>query len=351
MTSIRLAVLCCTVMVLTAAGASSAGAQTTLDNYLQSQNGQGSTIEVGETLQISLKPSNSGSSGYHWRVAKKPKGSVLRLLSNRTASGPARQVFTYRARGAGLTSLKLEYVAPGRGGRVTKTFRQKVLVNKPMPRLDCTGSNRRISLIAQTGSARVFKVRRTVRVLARAAGGRVVRQSYDVFLGCAFAEGRTHELGGYTAAGPDAAENTAFNVTLRGTVVGYVFDKGCPFEVQANSTCTSEPGTHVAAHDLNGGKLIRAIDVDLFAADAFNDVSGLVVSAAGGLAWTEVSHAGAKPSTAVLRSDAPAKPGQTVANDRETIASGADVDADSLYFDGTNVSWSQGGSVQRAPLR
>jgi hypothetical protein len=339
------------VVVLLACGASSVSAQTQVANYGNNLNGRGSTIEVGETIEVSLRPSNSGSTGYHWRVAKRPKPSVLRLVSSRTVDGTRpQQVFTYRARGAGAASLNLQYVSPGSRRRVTKRFRHTVAVNRPVPQLDCNGSSRRVNLLAQSGAARVFKVRRTIRLFSFGAG-KVVRRSYDVFLGCASANGRTHELGspGYTtsAPGPDAGRNELFNLTLRGTVVGYAFDPGCPFEVEESTNCTSEPGPIVAANDLSGGKLIRSTFVSSHGPDAYNRIAGLVVSPTGGLAWTEV----APTSNLVRRSDAPAEPGEAFANDEETIASGAGIDPDSLYFDGTNIEWREAGRVQRARLR
>jgi hypothetical protein len=352
MTGIWRAAPCCIALVLMAIGASSAGAQTVVHNDL---NGRGATIEVGETLKVSLSPPNSGSSGFHWRVAKRPRGSVLRLVSNRTTGRRARQVLVYKARGAGFTRLRLQYVAPGRHGRVARTFRFAVAVNTPMPQLDCDGSGRPIRPIAQTGSARVFSVRRTVRVYAFA--GVVERLSYDVFLGCAFAEGRTHQLGAYAVStgslgsAPDAGENELFDLTMRGTVVGYAFEPGCPFEARETVNCTSEPGPVVAAQDLNGGRVIRGTFVETSGPDDYNRVAGLVVSPAGGIAWMEVGHHEGQPEVFVRRSDGPAPPGAAPVEDAETLDSGADVDRDSLFYDGTNIEWRKAGVAQRAPLR
>jgi hypothetical protein len=351
MTSFRRAALICTVMVLMAFGAANASAQTLVGNR-----GQGSTIEVGETLQIALKPANSGSSGYHWRVAKRPKRSVLRLASNRTEGTPARQVFTYTARAAGVTSLRLQYVSPGRDHKVARTFRHTVVVNKPVPQLDC-GYPGPADLLAESATARVFKVRRTIRVYSPAARGKVVRHSYVVFMGCT-AGGAAHQLGAYKAsagdfssAGPDAGPNGLYNVTLRGSMVGYVFVAGCPFETSDTTNCTSQPPPSLAVQDLKDGKLVRGAFPTNPGPDAYNQVAGLVVSTAGGLAWTEVGSNADGPLNLVRRSDAPAEPGAAFARDVETIGSGADLDPDSLYFDGTNVEWREAGRVQRARLR
>jgi len=38
----------------------------------------------GDTLRIAAHPASSGSTGYHWRIARKPSRRLLRLLSIHT---------------------------------------------------------------------------------------------------------------------------------------------------------------------------------------------------------------------------------------------------------------------------
>jgi predicted secreted protein len=114
------------VLAIAALGVVASGASA--KSVDQSSNGKKVSVDRGESLRIKLKPADSGSSGYHWRVAKAP-GSILRLVSDKTKSG--RQVFTYKARKTGSTSLKLQYVPPARGAKPTKTFRLTVKVKAP----------------------------------------------------------------------------------------------------------------------------------------------------------------------------------------------------------------------------
>jgi hypothetical protein len=346
MTGVQRAVVGCIVMGLTACGASSAGAET-IDGFDGS--GYGSTLDVGQTLRIDLKPANSGSSGYHWRVAKRPKRSVLRLVSSRAVKN--RQRFTFQARGAGVTSFKLQYVSPGRHRRVAKTFRHTAAVNRLLPQLDCFGSGRATNLVAQSNAARVFEVNRTIRVFDFSTQ-RVERVSYEVFLGCAFAENHARELGPPEVElqrGSHATPADVYDVTLRGTVAGYAFRPACPIVVVAVGGCGFTPGTSVVAQDLNGGKLIRDEIVGTSGPDDENRLTGLVVSATGGLAWTELGHEDQTTVGIVLRSDE--QPDQSGPFDIERLDSGADLDPDSLYFDGTNISWQNGGKTQKARLR
>lgn len=348
MKRVQRAVVGCIVMGLTACGASSASAET-VTGY--SGSGYGSTLDVGQTLQIDVKPANSGSSGYHWRVAKRPKGSVLRLVSRHAVRNPARQRFTFQTSGAGVTSFKLQYVSPGRHPRVAKTYRHTVAVNKLLPQLDCFGSGRSTSLVAQTSAARVFGVNRTIRAFV--FGSKTVeRVSYEVFLGCADAEGHAHELGTPQAEaglGSHATPADVYDVTLRGTVAGYAFKPACPIVIQSSFGCGFTSATAVVAQDLNGGKLIRAEGVGTSGPDDENRLTGLVVSASGGLAWSELGHDGATNVGIVLRSDE--QPDQSGPFDVAQLDFGADVDPNSLLFDGTNVSWQKGGKTQHARLR
>jgi hypothetical protein len=345
MAGLRRVAVGCAVMASFALFASSAAAQAEVGIVSANPSERGSTIEVGETLKFSLKPADSGSTGFHWRVAKRPRGSVAILSSNRTVGN--RQVLTYRARGAGVTSLKLQYVSPGRDRRVKRTFRHTVVVNRPVRQQSCDAVSPS-SLLAQSATARVFKVRRAIRVFAPGARGNVVRHSYDVFLGCADG-GQTQQLGAFGFEGPEAGANEVYNVTLRGAVVAYVFVPGCPFEIiEETGHCTAEAGPPVvAAQDLKAGTPIRASYVDSYAADAYYTVAGLVVSPAGGLAWIETVNG----RSLVRRSDGPAAPGVAFSDQNEVLDEGDDINPDSLYFDGSDLQWLKAGKKQRAPLR
>lgn len=331
-----------------ASGASDASAEI-VAGY--SGSGYGSTLDVGQTLQIDLRPANSGSSGYHWRYAKRPKSSVLQPLSNHAVKGVG-QRFTFRAAGAGVTSFKLQYVSPGRRHRVAKTYRHSAVVNKLPAQLDCFGQpGPATTLVAQNSVARVFSVTRTIRVFDFVSK-RVKRRSYKAFLGCADVDGRAHELGGPpegSGYGSAAAPAEAYDVALRGTIAGYAFHRSCSLAIQAAGVCAFPPASLVVAQDLNGGRLIRVESVGTSGPDDENRVTGLVVSGTGGLAWTELGHEDQTNVGIVLRSDEqPDEPGPF---DITRLDSGPDVDPNVLYFDGTNVFWQTGGKTQHARLR
>ena len=295
----------------------------------------------GDSLTIALRPADSGSTGFHWRVARKPAKSVLRLTSRvRTIDG-TRERFTYRAVRAGVASLKLQYVPPARHARAVKTFRLTVVVNAPEPKLDCNASGQvESSTVARSGLARVFKVRRTVFV---SQGGTPVRVGYDAYYGCELAQDRAFRLGNIV----DLVNPHQFwNVTLRGDVVGFVHQQRCPFDGQG---CESSP-PDVESQDLHTGKVIRAITVGSCGPGCDNPVSGLVMSAGGGLAWIEQSSGGVN---VVRRSDVAPEPDETFATDSEYLDMGdqGPVDPDSLQLQGTDVTWLRGGTLQRAPLR
>jgi hypothetical protein len=309
-------------------------------------------ITQGELLSIDLRPRDSGSTGYHWRVANKPARSVLRFDSNLLSSFSGRQLLSYRARrtvtpGITQTSLALDYVGPGRGARIAKTFRLDVFVNESPPKFDCDGYPQGprstvgpqiagFTTFATSSTSSLFKGQRTV-VVTRKGNPRFF--SYDAYYGCEFAQYRAYGLhnGGERRPAPDRY----VNLSLRGNVAAYVYRPTCPFSFEGD--CPAREAS-VEAQDLHTGRLIRSVPV----AGGVNPstVSGLVVSRAGGVAWLEIGAV-----NRVLRSDAPAGGGQAIASDAEVLAAGNDIDPDSLGFDGTDVTWVRGGTPQRAPLR
>jgi predicted secreted protein len=296
----------------------------------------------GQTLTIKLRPADSGSTGFHWRVAKRPARSVLRLKSDRTTSG-GQQVFIYRARGAGGTILKLQYVGPARHARALKTFRLTAIVNTPEPKYDCNASGAsESSTVARSGLARVFKVRRTAFI---EQGDRPARVGYDAYYGCELSQDRAVRLGNIV----DLVNPHRFwNVTLRGAVVGFVHQQGCPFNGNGCETIPPE----VASQDLHTGRVIRAVVVGSCGPGCDNPVTGLVLSATGGLAWIEHTGLASPASNVVRRSDLPAQPGQAFATDVVVLDNGDQglVDPDSLEPDSTEVTWLRAGTLQRAPL-
>jgi predicted secreted protein len=312
------------------------------------QQASGSTVSLstGQSLAIKLRPADSGSTGYHWHVATRPARSVLRLASN-TVTG-SYQRFVYTGGGAGRTSLKLQYVPPGRAADPVKTFRLTVKVRAPAPRLGCTpgGSN----TIAQNDVARVFKIRRSVTLVQ---GGKRHRYRYDAYYGCELSRDIAYELDNTGDTGrtgdANASQNAYPNLTLRGRRVGYVFVKGCPFSVNG---CPGSPQHFVDSQDLRTGRLIRRVAVDADTAGSY-PVSGLLMSAAGGLAWIENVRATdtAPARNAVRRSDLPRNQGEAYATDFTTLDPGDGVDPDSLRLEGPNVTWLRGGALQTAPLR
>jgi hypothetical protein len=324
-------------LVVLGIGAAGADAKT-VD---QGASGSELPLVTGQSLTVNLKPPNSGSTGFHWRFAQRPAKSVLRLTSNRRIG--THQRFRFKARRGGVANFKLQYVPPARHARAVKTFRLTVVVNAPEPKLDCTASGASgSSTVATSGLARVFKVRRTVWV---SFGGAPVREGYDAYYGCATPEGRAFRLGNIVSL---TNPLEFWNITLRGTKVGFVFLPRCPF----NNGCENNP-PYVVSQDLVSGKVIRAVGVGACGPGCPNSVSGLVLSATGGLAWIEQSPFDGVTHNQVHRSDAPAPPGETVATDSEVLDpddTGV-VDPDSLEPDSTEVTWLHGGTLQRAPLR
>src|SRR4051812_4060746 len=67
----------------------------------------------GETLRIALRPPSSGSTGYHWRIARRPSSRLLRRLYFHTSGDGRFEVLAYRARRSiGETRLQLRYESP-----------------------------------------------------------------------------------------------------------------------------------------------------------------------------------------------------------------------------------------------
>jgi predicted secreted protein len=335
--------------ILIGVGAPAAASAKTVGN---GANGTDVAVTSGRSLTINLTPGDSASTGYHWRVAKKPAASVLKLQGIGTTG--ALQVFSYKALKARTTSLKLQYVSPGRHARVAKTFRLRVFVAQRTPHPGCFGGQ----FVAQNSVAHVFFIRRNV-VTRNEDDGKLSRHSFDEYYGCVVSKDRAYRLDNGDLSGNSttgAAPNGYTNVTLKGTLVGYVFSKACPFSRQ-NLRCGDGFAPRIDVQDLATGKLIRSVEqVNVKPVTAENLIAGFVMSRSGDIAWIELDYEVNTPSVLnnrVYRSDLPAKSGEAFAADHDEIDADPQhqVDAESLELDGNEVTWMRAGKLQRAPLR
>jgi predicted secreted protein len=319
-------------------------AASTADAKTVSNGANRSTVPLtrGESLLIKLAPADSGSTGYHWRVAKKPAQSVLRLTAHRQASDGKQELFRYKARRGGVANLELQYVSPGRDRRVAKRFALTTVVNAPEPKLDCSATGGSPT-VAESGQARVFRVRRSAWVSRGSTGLRV---GYDAYYGCANDRETAFRLGNIVDL---ISPHEFWNITLRGSLVGFVHGVRCPL----NGDGCERGGLDVQSQDLRTGKVIRDVGTGSCGPGCDNTVTGLVMSASGGLAWIERSAYEDPTHNLVLRSDAPSAGGETVSEDPEILDldEKGEVDPDSLERDGGEMTWLRGGKLQRAALR
>jgi hypothetical protein len=306
-------------------------------------------VTTGQALTLRVKPADSGSTGYHWRVASPTSRKVVRLKSSKPNAAGSRQVLRFVAKRPGYAHLKLVYVSPGRSRKVARRADVNVIVNAPEPKVDCDFP-RGATTHAFNGAAKVFTVRRSV--IAYLGGNASKRFGYNAFYGCELATGQVHRL-----STPDTADDV-YNVTLNGSLVGFVRQPGCPFTVEGGTNCSGVARALIEVVDLHTGKLIRQAPVgncgDTHGPDGHpgriecnNDVTGLVLSPTGGVAWIE-----GKPFY-VIRSDEPAPAGGEPASDKEFV--GLDepgtLDPTSLHYDGSEFSYVRDGQRHTAPLR
>lgn len=121
-------------------GAALAGA-TGLD---LTESASGTVVSTAKGAAITITLESNASTGYHWIEATKPDAAMVveddgsgdYVAPETTLIGAAgKQVFTYHAAGDGVTSLVLDYVAPGTNA-VGKTFTLTIKVGPEPGMLD-----------------------------------------------------------------------------------------------------------------------------------------------------------------------------------------------------------------------
>lgn len=90
----------------------------------ESDSGKTTSVRVGDTLVITLKD-QSGSTGYQWKISKKPSVTVLKYVGARTSPPPASTppmpgtpgtyTVTYKVVGGGTTSITMDETPAGSG--------------------------------------------------------------------------------------------------------------------------------------------------------------------------------------------------------------------------------------------
>ena len=102
-------------------------------------NDSGKTVRLrkGDILRVTLK--ENASTGYRWRLVRKPRRKLLRLASNRykpapqtdppTTGAAGHRIFRWRARRRGKTALKIQFFPPAPdNARAEDTFLLTVVV-------------------------------------------------------------------------------------------------------------------------------------------------------------------------------------------------------------------------------
>jgi hypothetical protein len=296
------------------------------------------TLPGGHVLRVSLRPPDSGSTGYHWRASTLAPKSLLRRTSNRTIRG--RQVFTFRAGSPGITRVRFRYVPPARGAKPVRRIDLNVVVNPRHQRLRCYAPRTR-TVLSNT-RARVFRIRRSFTIATEF----VERKHYYAYFGCDFRRDRAHPLANLGSNGSlNASVNRYATVLLRGNVAGFILHKGCPFVVGG---CPGPIPPAVVSQDLGTGRVIRRVFVGT-EGDAPNSVPALLMSANGGLAWMEFEG---HDVNSVHRSDHPIVGGNAVAHDNQVLDDGRHgyVDEDSMHAVRGGFRWKNNGTVRRASL-
>jgi hypothetical protein len=318
------------VVVVTPAAASA-------KTVVASGEGDSTYVLKGQTLRVKLPAGNSGSTGYHWQQDKQAR--ELRLASHRPSSDGRFDVFAYRTQRAGIASLPFSYRAPGRDGGVARRFDLVVFANNRWRAPGCRPKGSRT--IVQNSKARVFTLKR--KVYWEFSEKPV---AFTGHFGCVFG-GRAFGFDEEDSNNPEKAiplGREYFLPTLRGTKFGHaLLDGGTLAHPYTDAFYVAR------TIDLRKGKVIREASPAQGGPGLNDRIEDLVMSASGGLAWTEASREGA----VVARSDEPPSSAGGVARDRTVLDDGQSgaVDPKSLELDGADVTWLRGGALQRAPLR
>jgi hypothetical protein len=297
------------------------------------------TLRGGHVLRVSLRPPDSGSTGYHWNVSTPAPRPLLRRTSDRTSHGS--QVFTFRAGRAGVTVLHFRYVPPGRGAKPVNRLDLRVVVDPPAQRLRCDPPHSRTVL--STRRARIFSVRRSVVVALH--GVHVFH--YNALYGCDFHRQRAHPIANLGSNHSDnASANRLGAVKLKGRIAGFVLYKGCRFAVLGDGACIEPYPPALVSQDLGTGRVIRRVFTKGFPA---HPVIRFVMSGRGGLAWMEYEG---NNVNSVHRSDHPIVGGNAIATDNQVLDDGRHgyVDDDSLYGIRDGFRWKSAGVVKKASL-
>ncbi len=92
-------------------------------------------VSIGEEFTIVVE--STPSTGYLWRLAEQPDPNVVKSLGMKfeppprtgLVGAPGKEVWTFRAEGAGQTVIRLEYVRPWEKGKPpARTETQQVIV-------------------------------------------------------------------------------------------------------------------------------------------------------------------------------------------------------------------------------
>jgi hypothetical protein len=296
----------------------------------------------GQTLRVVLRPGGSASTGYHWVLKREGTRPSLRLLSSHASRDGKRQVLRFKARRAGWTRFEFRYMPPGRGRRAARFAELNVAANRRVPRYGCHPKGSKT--VVANSEVRVFRKRRSI-FIPHAISSRTA-----VYYGCERAQNRAYPLDRASNSQETVRGNRYSHFRLRGTKVGYFVAQGCTLDAYSRG-CDGASG-RVRSNDLHSGATIRSTAVASSSNGPYPvDVTDLVMSPLGGLAWIEDDTG--LDMAAVLRSDQPPAAGRRTAHDRGPLSRGSEdsFELRSLRFADGFVYWMRGGATFRAPLR
>jgi predicted secreted protein len=90
-------------------------------------NGRSFSVAPGTPIVVEL--ASNASTGYRWRLATRPDEAVVTLISHRYLAprtkrpgAAGKEVWRFRAVGAGVARLRLSYAGPTRPPRIARRF-------------------------------------------------------------------------------------------------------------------------------------------------------------------------------------------------------------------------------------